>query len=101
MYLKGDKMNRKELIKHLKTLDDFQDKLTRAGEYCLNECRIIDYNTNCAKCSITKYIDSVDPNLKNPLLCWSCEYLNECQDSPIHVDNCLVRQCPRFKQYKE
>ena len=92
-------MNRKQLINEVKQIKEFKDKLTRVGGYCLNECKTVDYNTNCPKCSITKYIDSVDPSLKNPLLCWSCDKLNECNKSPINADNCTIYECNEFKAY--
>lgn len=91
--------SRKQLIEEIKQVKEFKDKLNKAGEYCLNECRIKDYNSNCPKCSITKYIDSVDPSLKHPLLCWSCEYLNDCDKSPINADSCKVYECNMFKPY--
>ena len=89
-------MNKKELIQELKKIKEFSDKLTKTGEYCLNECKIVNYNENCKKCSITKYVDSVDPNLKNPLLCWSCDKLNVCDKSPINADSCIVHDCNDF-----
>jgi len=90
-------MKRKEIIEELKRIPEFKDKLDKAGWFCKTHCKVIDYNSNCGKCSVSKYIDSVDPS--PVLVCWECEHLNDCKKSPINADNCDITECKEFKQY--
>lgn len=61
-------------MKRASTLDE---KRVIAGEYCKNDCRVVNYNINCVKCSLTKYILSIVPSVEpdeNGLLPWEDGY---------------------------